>query len=97
MAGNAHLSIQKTKKYKKYAGVAYKYRYPPGGPSSPYGPLLIGDLPSDVYQNVLQQAGDQSGLIGRGPARCSRLIDIISGIDNPPGCRLMSPGAVLPE
>ena len=97
MTGHAHLSIQKTKKYKKYAGVAYKYRYTPGGPSSPYGPLPIGDPPSDVYQSVLQQAGDQPGLIGRGPARCSRLIDIFSGMGNPPGCRLRSPGAALPE
>jgi len=36
MTGHAHLSIQKTKKYKKYAGVAYKYWYTPTAPSIPY-------------------------------------------------------------
>jgi len=43
MTGHAHLSIQKTKKYKKYAGVAYKYWVPPGGPTDPGQPIFIGN------------------------------------------------------
>tara|TARA_R100000353_G_scaffold43483_1_gene34994 strand:- start:75 stop:245 length:171 start_codon:yes stop_codon:yes gene_type:complete len=44
MTGHAHLSIQKTKKYKKYAGVAYKYGYTPGGPSNPILAQKLGEM-----------------------------------------------------
>tara|TARA_R100001440_G_scaffold3512_1_gene8572 strand:- start:74 stop:253 length:180 start_codon:yes stop_codon:yes gene_type:complete len=56
MAGNAHLSIQKTKKYKKYAGVAYKYGYTPGGPCNPYWGFDIGEV--SKTPTLMQQAGN---------------------------------------
>ena len=65
--------------------------------AAPYRGQPIDDGPTTKADRFCNKPGTNRLIMPRHHARFFRWADIFSGMGNPPGCLLRSPGAALPE